>query len=174
MKPVSQSDLLRAIQEAVGNIEAGECTPETVVSFMPQERRHNKHILLAEDEQINQTLALILLEKEGWQVTLAENGREVLQAMESVRFDLILMDVQMPEMDGIETTVTIRAQEEEGGDGRIPIVAMTAHAMKDDRERCLAAGMDDYLSKPIIPENLFAVLDRILLHESGEECNSCR
>ncbi|MDH3394138.1 MAG: response regulator, partial [Desulfobulbaceae bacterium] len=175
MKPVSQSDLLRAIQQSVSAIEPGECaSPRAVVSLMPKERRHNKHILLAEDEQINQTLALILLEKEGWQVTLAENGREALEAMESIRFDLILMDVQMPEMDGIEATVAIRAMEKESGGHRIPIVAMTAHAMKDDRERCLAAGMDDYLSKPIIPENLFAVLERILLHESGEECDSCR
>ena len=173
MKPVSQSDLLRAIQEAVGNTEPGECTPEAVVRYMPRERRNNKHILLAEDEHINQTLAIILLEKEGWRVTLAENGREVLAVMEDIKFDLILMDVQMPEMDGLEATTIIREREREGG-RRTPIVAMTAHAMKDDRERCLAAGMDEYLSKPIIPENLFGVLDRILLHEKGEDCEVCR
>jgi len=173
MKPVSQSDLLRSIQEAVGNIAPGECTPETVVRYMPKERRGNKHILLAEDEHINQTLAVILLEKEGWRVTVAENGREVLAAMDDIKFDLILMDVQMPEMDGLEATSIIR-EREKGSGRRTPIVAMTAHAMKDDRERCLAVGMDDYLSKPIIPENLFAVLDRILLHEKGEDCEICR
>ncbi len=174
MKPVSQSDLLRAIQEAVSSIAPGECTPEAVVSFMPRERRQSKHILLAEDEHINQTLAMILLEKEGWRVTLAENGLEVLAAMGEIKFDLILMDVQMPEMDGLEATTIIRKQEKEKEGGRrTPIVAMTAHAMKDDRERCLAAGMDEYLSKPIIPENLFAVLDRILLRENGADCDMC-
>jgi len=168
MKPVSQSDLLRAIQESVGDVAPGECTPAAMVRYLPTGNRRSRHILLAEDERINQTLAVILLEQEGWRVTVAENGREVLQAMANIKFDLILMDVQMPEMDGIEATRQIRAKERRTG-LHVPIVAMTAHAMKDDRERCLAAGMDDYLSKPVVPAALFAVLGRLLNQEGVAE-----
>lgn len=170
MKPVSQSDLLRGIQEAISGAGVGEddIGPDDMSARMTV--RGGKHnILLAEDEHINQTLARILLENEGWRVTLAENGREVLAAMEDMDFDLILMDIQMPEMDGLETTRNIREKEQQGGGRRVPIVAMTAHAMKDDRDRCLAAGMDDYLSKPIIPETMFAVIDKILLSDTTTE-----
>jgi CheY-like chemotaxis protein len=105
-------------------------------------------ILLVEDNLVNQRLASRLLEKQGHEVVVAANGRDALAVLEQERFDLVLMDVQMPEMDGIETTTAIRACEE-GTGKRLPIIALTAQAMEGDRERCLAAGMDGYLSKPI-------------------------
>jgi signal transduction histidine kinase/ligand-binding sensor domain-containing protein/ActR/RegA family two-component response regulator len=118
-------------------------------------------VLLAEDNRINQMLAKRLLERWGHTVVLAETGREAVAAHAQQKFDLILMDVQMPEMNGFEATAAIRAAEGTPA-GRTPIVAMTAHAMKGDRERCLAEGMDDYVSKPIDPALLFDVIDRVL------------
>ena len=104
-------------------------------------------ILLAEDNAVNQLLALRVLEKQGHQVVTASNGRAALERLEKATFDLILMDIQMPEMDGFEATAVIRKEEESTGK-HLPIIAMTAHAMEGDRERCLAAGMDGYISKP--------------------------
>ena len=117
-------------------------------------------ILLAEDNPINQKLALRLLEAQGHSVLLAGNGREVLAALDRESPDLILMDVQMPEMDGIEATTAIRAREH-GAGTHVPIVAMTAHAMPVHRERCLKAGMDGYITKPVNPRELFAVLQAL-------------
>ena len=102
-----------------------------------------------------------LLEKRGHTVVVAESGKEALDAWRKQTFDLILMDVQMPEMDGFEATSVIREQEK-SGTKHIPIIAMTAHAMVGDRERCLAAGMDDYVSKPIKAANLFAAIERAM------------
>jgi CheY-like chemotaxis protein len=110
--------------------------------------------LLAEDNLVNQKLALRLLEKYGHSAVVANNGREALKQLEHERFDLVLMDVQMPEMDGFDVTAAIREKEQATG-GHIPIIAMTAHVMQGDRERCLAAGMDGYVSKPIRPKDLF-------------------
>ncbi len=110
-------------------------------------------VLLVEDNLINQRIALHLLEKQGYQVTLAENGFEALAALEKESFDLVLMDVQMPEMDGFKATAAIRAKEKITA-GHIPIIAMTAYAMVGDRERCLAAGMDGYITKPPRPDEL--------------------
>jgi two-component system sensor histidine kinase/response regulator len=119
---------------------------------------------------VNQKVPVRLLEKRGHTVVVAESGRKVLDAWRQQPFDLILMDVQMPEMDGFQTTAIIRKEEEEeeldeqkkSGARHIPIVAMTAHAMVGDRERCLAAGMDDYVSKPISAEDLFAAIERLI------------
>jgi two-component system, sensor histidine kinase and response regulator len=105
-------------------------------------------ILLAEDNPINQRLAQRLLERQGHRVSIAHNGRQVLDALLKEPFDVLLMDLQMPEMDGLEATVAIREREKLTG-GHIPIIAMTAHSMKGDRERCLGLGMDGYVSKPI-------------------------
>ena len=116
--------------------------------------------MLAEDNLVNQKLAQTLLEKGGHRVSLALTGAEAVRSWRESDIALILMDVQMPEMDGIEATQEIRLQERTTG-GHVPIVAMTAHAMADDRERCLDAGMDDYLSKPINRKELLAVLARL-------------
>jgi CheY-like chemotaxis protein len=118
-------------------------------------------ILLAEDEYINRTLAQTLLERAGWEVTAVENGLEVIDMLDTKSFDLILMDIQMPELDGFETTARIRRQEQRTG-VHLPIIAMTAYAIKGDRERCLNAGMDGYISKPIRPDLLQAEIEGIL------------
>ena len=124
-------------------------------------------MLLAEDNYINQELTVTLLEDAGHQVSLATNGREAAEAAARGAFDVVLMDVQMPEMDGFEATVAIRAAERATG-RHLPIVAMTAWAMKGDRERCLAAGMDGYVAKPIQPDELFRAIERLLpVAESG-------
>jgi PAS domain S-box-containing protein len=116
-------------------------------------------VLVAEDNPVNQRLMLRLLEKRGHKVVLVGNGRDAVAFLDKETPDVVLMDVQMPEMDGFEATAAIRAQERVGR--RLPILGLTAHALKGDRERCLAAGMDDYLSKPIQPAELFATLERI-------------
>jgi CheY-like chemotaxis protein/HPt (histidine-containing phosphotransfer) domain-containing protein len=118
-------------------------------------------ILLAEDNPINQRFAVYLLERRGHEVVVANNGREALTALAQHPFDLVLLDVQMPEMDGLETSVAIRAREQEQG-GHVPIIALTAHAMADDRERCLQAGMDAYLTKPVRPQELFEAIANLI------------
>ncbi len=126
------------------------------------------HILLVEDNPINQKVAQRLLEKAGHSVTIASNGKEAVDLLERQTFDLVLMDVQMPEMDGLEATAVIR-QQEEGTERHMPIVALTAHAMMGDREKCLEAGMDGYVTKPVQPPVLFqAMADAIgLARESA-------
>ena len=115
-------------------------------------------VLVVEDNLDNQLVALHLLQKRGYRVVIANNGREALTAFERQRFDLILMDLQMPEMGGLETTAAIRLKEKNGVK-RIPIVALTASPATESREICLAAGMDDYLSKPLNRSRLFAIID---------------
>ncbi|MBF0548993.1 MAG: response regulator, partial [Deltaproteobacteria bacterium] len=116
------------------------------------------HILLVEDNPVNLKLASHILKKRGHTLDTARTGLEALEALTKNSFDLILMDVQMPEMDGLEATRAIREKEKQTG-GHIPIVAMTAYAMKGDRERCFEAGMDGYVSKPIDPQELFRTID---------------
>jgi two-component system sensor histidine kinase/response regulator len=127
-----------------------------------REARQSGRILLVEDNRINQLVARRLLEKRGHTVAVANNGREALSILDeaaSVGFDCVLMDVQMPEMDGLECTAIIREREQVTR-GHLPIIAITAHAMEGDVARCLAAGMDAYLSKPIQPDELFDVVER--------------
>jgi len=157
-KPVRQSDLLDAILRLAGRWRPGPgALPERAAP--PEAARAGGRILLAEDNLVNQRLALRLLERRGYDVTIATTGREAVELLEAGSFDAVLMDVQMPEMNGFEATAAIRHGELETG-RRIPIIAMTAHAMTGDRERCLHAGMDDYVSKPIDPASLFAAIDR--------------
>ncbi len=119
-------------------------------------------ILLAEDNAVNQKFAVRAIEKAGHSVAVANNGREAVQAWERDRFDVVLMDVQMPEMDGLEATSRIRELEQEREVSRTAIIAMTANAMKGDKERCLRAGMDGYISKPVNRQALFAEIERVL------------
>jgi CheY-like chemotaxis protein len=128
-------------------------------------------ILLAEDSPANQKLAVGLLKKRGHQVVIANNGKEAYDTFLAQPFDLILMDVQMPEMDGYDATQAIRAAER---GSRVPIVAMTAHAMRGDQERCLEAGMDAYLAKPIRAQALFEVVNRIARQRALAESSGSR
>jgi CheY-like chemotaxis protein len=118
-------------------------------------------ILLVEDNLVNQKVAQRLLEKAGHTVTIAANGREALTRVAGGGYDLVLMDVQMPEMDGLEATMAIRATERQTG-RRLPIVALTADAMTGDRERCLEAGMDGYVTKPVVQQVLFRTMAEVL------------
>jgi len=164
LKPIKQSELFDAIAGAWGSASSQRETTEGPVATAPKVKPLS--ILLAEDSQANQVLAVGLLKKWDHSVTVAGDGREAVELAMSQPFDLILMDVQMPELDGLEASREIRRLEAEGGLSttdrpRIPIVAMTAHALKGDRERCLAAGMDDYISKPIRIPELAATLARV-------------
>jgi CheY-like chemotaxis protein len=146
-KPIKQSELFDVIVSAVGQpVEERASAPKRRKRSGPALRK--LQVLVAEDNQVNRLVATRIFEKLGHQVTVVNNGREALAAVQAGKFDLIAMDVQMPEMDGLDATRAIRALERAAGT-HIPIIAMTAHAMKGDRERCLAAGMDGYTSKPI-------------------------
>ena len=159
LKPIKQSELFDAIVMALG-VTAAEDEYHVEIRE-PHEKISSLHVLLAEDSLVNQKLAVGLLERHGHTVTVANHGREVLGAIESDTFDLILMDVQMPEMDGLEATEIIRARERDSDD-HVPIVAMTAHAMQGDRQRCLDAGMDEYIAKPIRARQLFQTIANVL------------
>lgn len=166
-KPIKQSDLWDALVKVLGCSSLRPARPaQAAASRALPERSQPFRILLAEDNAVNQQLAIRLLQKRGYTVTVANNGREALAALAvqplAEPFDLVLMDVQMPDMNGFEATAAIRAQEV--GMGRhLPIVAMTAHAMRGDRENCLAAGMDAYLSKPIQASDLYDTIERFLI-----------
>jgi signal transduction histidine kinase/CheY-like chemotaxis protein/HPt (histidine-containing phosphotransfer) domain-containing protein len=163
MKPVKQSELFDAIGEALGIETHGEPASATAAIRLPP-----LNVLLAEDSRVNQRLAVGLLAKHGHEVTVANNGKEAVAAFENDRFDVVLMDVQMPEMDGIEATAVLRAIERQSG-RRTPVIAMTAYAMKGDREMCLEAGMDDYVSKPVRAQQLFEAIERVLNRAAKKE-----
>ncbi|MCS6975450.1 MAG: response regulator [Gemmatales bacterium] len=171
MKPVKQSELLDAILNALGL--SVERRTEALSDQGP--RLESLKILLAEDNPVNQRLMVRLLEKDGHHVTLAKNGREAVAAHERDQFDVILMDLQMPEMGGIEAMKLIREREATSGK-RTPIIALTAHALKGDREKCLEAGMDGYVSKPVQPAALRAEIARVLgsdAEQPAEAENEC-
>jgi len=167
-KPVRQAELLDAILTALGTRSRGDMLPALVTRHSLRENRNRLRILLAEDNAVNQLVALRLLEKYGHTVAVAANGKKALEAAGKESYDLILMDIQMPEMNGWEATAVIRERERESG-AHVPIIAMTAHAMKGDEEKCMAAGMDGYLTKPIRTADLLAALDRISSQKSASE-----
>jgi signal transduction histidine kinase/DNA-binding response OmpR family regulator len=158
-KPAKESELLRAIKSALGCDHSTAEKPSAVTGSNGAPTRQLR-ILVAEDNPINQTLTTRLLQKRGHTVAIAETGKAALELSEKESFDLILMDIQMPEMDGLEVAATIRRRERPDGK-RIPIIAMTAHAMVGDRDRCLLAGMDHYLSKPLDRNQLFAAIEHV-------------
>ncbi len=159
-KPVGQAELLDSLLRVAGSSKSSKDQP-LVTRHTLREGRKPLRILLAEDNLVNQMFALRILEKHGYTVVTAANGRQALERIDNERFDLVLMDVQMPELDGFQATAKIRQAEKVTG-VHLPIVAMTAHAMQGDKERCLAAGMDSYLSKPINVKDLLAVLQTVL------------
>jgi PAS domain S-box-containing protein len=157
LKPVRQAELLEAICEAMNvGMESKEAPPATRHTL--REAKSRLRILLAEDNAVNRTLVVRILEKRGFAVEVAGNGRAALQALDAGKFDAVLMDVQMPDMDGYQATAAIREAEKTTGK-HIPIIAMTAHAMQGDREKCLAAGMDAYVSKPITASEMFRAIE---------------
>ena len=158
-KPVRRARLLETIAEVMGAAERPEPAPSRT-GRTPRGTASGDVVLVVEDNVVNQRVIEAMLAKRGYAVELAGNGREALTLLSVRSYALVFMDCQMPEMDGYAATAAIRAREQ--GTSRLPIVAMTAHAMKGDRERCLAAGMDDYLSKPLRPEELDAALERWL------------
>jgi two-component system sensor histidine kinase/response regulator len=164
-KPVGQTELLDVISSALGRT-AGRAlgkSPETNVPLPPPKR--GLSILLAEDNIVNQKLAVLLLERRGHSVTVAGNGNEALAALQKQSFDACLMDVQMPELNGLETTAAIRSREN-GTSRHLPIIAMTAHAIKGDRDICLRSGMDAYLSKPVRADELFHAIESLVAGRS--------
>jgi CheY-like chemotaxis protein len=164
LKPVRQSELREAIIRVLSTRQSKESTPMITRSSLHEGTVGTKalKILLVEDNLVNQKLASRLLEKRNHSVAVALNGKEALAALEKNQFDLVLMDMQMPEMDGFEATTILREREKRTGRHQ-PVIAMTALAMNGDRERCMAVGMDRYLSKPIRPQELDEVLDSFLV-----------
>jgi two-component system sensor histidine kinase/response regulator len=165
LKPIRQSELREAIARVLG-----ARTQEGAIPLVTRYSLHDARdpatslrVLVAEDNHVNQLLATRLLEKRGHLVVVTANGLEALAALEKNKYDLVLMDVQMPEMDGIQATTAIREKERKKGDGvHQPVIALTAHVMKGDQERCMAAGMDGYITKPISPRQLDDVLEKYL------------
>ena len=171
LKPIKQQQLYDAILSVLGQPPAaGHSQSPMLVTrhTLSEQKRQGLRLLLAEDNPINRKLAVTLIRKAGLRIDTVENGRQAVQTLQRQRYSLVLMDVQMPEMDGFEATQQIR--DLEGLRQHTPIIAMTAHAMKGDRERCLAAGMDDYIAKPLDPQELLAAIDRWgeLLEAPGE------
>jgi CheY-like chemotaxis protein len=163
LKPIRQSELREAIARVLGAREQKGAIPLITRYSLGDapEPTAVLRVLVVEDNAVNQRLASRLLEKRGHRVTVMVNGRQALEVLANQTFDFVSMDLQMPEMDGFEATAAIREREKDNG-GHIPIIALTAHAMKGDMERCLAAGMDGYLSKPIRPQELDDLLGKYL------------
>jgi CheY-like chemotaxis protein len=155
-KPVKQSDLMDTIVGIFASRAGGRKEPPRNEA-RPSAGGRRLRVLVAEDNAVNQQVAVGMLERAGHEAAVAGNGREVLALLEKEAFDVVLMDVQMPELDGLETTAAIRERERATG-AHLPIVALTAHAMRGDAERCLAAGMDAYLAKPLQPRDLASAI----------------
>jgi two-component system sensor histidine kinase/response regulator len=161
LKPLKQSDLQRTIVETLSKLRDRQAGASANAELSPSENTRRLKLLLAEDNLVNQRLAVRMLEKRGHTVQVAGNGQLALDALEQDTFDVVLMDVQMPVMDGLQAVSLLRERELKTG-GHMPVIAMTAHAMTGDRERCLKAGMDDYISKPIDQQELADVIQRAM------------
>ncbi|HHJ51550.1 MAG TPA: response regulator [Caldithrix abyssi] len=161
VKPVKQSQLYNMIVNVLASEAAGGSGKSNRIitrHTLEEQKRHNLRILLAEDNLINQKLALKILEKKNYNVDVVNNGKEAIEALHQKKYDLVLMDVQMPEIDGLEATQIIR--KDENIPRQLPIIAMTANAMKGDREKCIAAGMNDYVSKPFKLNEFYSVIEK--------------
>lgn len=164
-KPVKSSQLFDCLTLVSGGRQQNtseQPLPTITRHSLAEDKRRRSKILLVEDNLVNQKVTTALLKKLGYHADIACNGRETVAALEKTHYHIVLMDCQMPEMDGYEATAKIRDPASRVLDHRVPVVAMTAHAMKGDREKCIAAGMDDYLTKPINPQELSDMLDRYL------------
>jgi len=160
-KPLKPSRLYDCLATVTGGRQADSSAGTMVTRHsIAEERKRKIRILVAEDIPTNQKVALAILDKLGYRADAVANGQEALEALETVPYDLVLMDVQMPEMDGFEATQRIRDAKSKVRNHKIPIIAMTAHALKGDREKCLEAGMDDYVSKPVNPQELVEAVER--------------
>jgi CheY-like chemotaxis protein len=159
-KPVRQAELLGAIKKVMGSHARAGRSRQLVTIHSLRESQRRLRVLVAEDNAVNQLLAVRLLQKRGHEVVVAATGKAALEAMEQHPFDLVLMDVQMPEMGGLEATIAIRERERASGK-HIPIIAMTANAMVGDEAQCVEAGMDAYLSKPLQVSALFAAIESL-------------
>ena len=163
LKPVKETELLNSIGIVLGLL----CkTTNTTIAVAGSRSEYPLSVLVAEDNLVNQRLVVALLEKVGHTVVIANNGRQAIDHFKSQHFDLVLMDVQMPEVDGLEATYEIRKYQSEQGNHRVPIVAVTAHARPADRKQCLSAGMDEYLAKPIRAADLYQLIESITGHRS--------
>jgi CheY-like chemotaxis protein len=172
-KPVRQSQLYRCIALALDRAHVPEApTPLVTRHTVAELASRGLRILLAEDNVINQKVAQSILGKLGYKADIAANGREAVQALELVDYDIVLMDCMMPEMDGFAATAVIRDPVSHVRNHTVPVIAMTANAMQGDREQCLAAGMDDYLAKPVKKDDLAAILVKWGEKAAGvpEEC----
>ncbi|HUU30040.1 MAG TPA: PAS domain S-box protein [archaeon] len=166
-KPVNQLELLDTIMATLGKPALVEPRQELITRHALREKQKLLRILLAEDNLVNQKLTVSILQKWGHSVAVASNGSEALEILKSEKFDLVLMDVNMPEMDGFEATAIIREKEKDTG-GNVPIIALTAHALKGDRERCLNAGMDGYISKPVQTKELYEAIEALIPDKKKE------
>jgi CheY-like chemotaxis protein len=171
-KPIRQRQLLQALGAALGTVQRDEEGGDSREEIVPRRSEDEDgpggpRVLLAEDNVVNQRVALKILEKGGCRVDVAANGAEAVKAAEQGAYDIIFMDVQMPEMDGFEATRALRRQ---GAlNQNTPVIAMTAHAMKGDRERCLAEGMDDYVAKPVKRDTLLGMVKQWRHRSSAAE-----
>jgi len=174
MKPVRQLQLYECLVRVLGDglnmNEKKQVKGLLTHHALSEDKRRQARILLAEDNLVNQKLTIKLLEKAGYHADIVLNGKEAVDALGKITYDLVLMDVQMPEMDGVEATKQIRNQTSRVRNHQIPIIAMTAHAIKGDRERFVAAGMDDYISKPIRPQQMIDAIEQQLLRPNPPAC----
>ena len=161
LKPINHQHLFETICSSMHKSTGVQAAPSLITRHSIRESALRKNILLAEDNPVNQKLTVRLLQKMGHSVSVAENGKRAVEMSEAGDFDLILMDVQMPEMDGLQATIAIRSRETSRGTSRIPVLALTAYAMTGDSDRCIEAGMDGYISKPINNQELFEKIESI-------------